>query len=109
MSTTKQQRKTKARYRETADGKLLYLPSTRTREYLRAQMMKRPEQFRAEIDRTGGTPKQEARRRYLKRLLLSLRPDVMRAWYGTPDGPAPVTTRRMTDEERARWLPDGQW
>ena len=29
------------------------------------------------------------------------------AWYGSVDGPAPVTQRPMTDEERARYFPEG--
>jgi hypothetical protein len=97
----------KARYRQTENGELLFLPSMRTREYLRAQVLTRPEQFRAEIDQTGGTPKQVVRRKYLKRLIANLRPNVMRQWYGSVDGPAPVTQRPMTDEERARYFPEG--
>jgi len=62
----------------------------------------RPQQFQAEIEATDGTPKQVARRKYLKRLIANLRPNVMRQ-YGSVDGPAPVTQRPMTDEERARY------
>jgi hypothetical protein len=61
----------------------------------------RPQQFQAEIEVTDGTPKQVARRKYLKRLIANLRPNVMRQ-YGSVDGPAPVTQRPMTDEERPR-------
>jgi hypothetical protein len=47
----------------------------------------RPQQFQAEIEATDGTPKQVARRKYLKRLIANLRPNVMRQ-YGSVDGPA---------------------
>jgi hypothetical protein len=106
---TKKRTDEKAKYRNTTDGKLLYLPSTRTRQYLRGQVLLRPEQFRAEIEATDGTPKQQARRKYLKRLIANLRPNVMRQWYGSVNGPAPVTQRPMTDEERARYFPEGKW
>jgi hypothetical protein len=48
-------------------------------------VLQRPEQFRAEIDKTGGTPKQQVRREYLKRLIANLRPNVMRQWDGSTD------------------------
>jgi hypothetical protein len=97
---TRQRADEKAKYRKTPDGKLLYLPSTRTHQYLRGQVLQRPEQFRAEIYKTGGTPKQQAQRVYLKRLIANLRPNVMRQWYGSTDGPASVMTRQMTNDER---------
>jgi hypothetical protein len=86
-----------------------YAPKKKEREYLRSQIKKRPEQFRAEIERTGGTPRQQARRKYLRRLMWNHRRDVMVQWYGPTGKDAPVRTRPMTDEERARYFPDGMW
>jgi hypothetical protein len=88
-------------------GERRYLPSMRTREFLRARMRKRPEQVRKEIECAATTEKRLARQRYLRRLLASQRPDKLREWYGPRQSGAAVTTRQMTDEERARYFPVG--
>jgi hypothetical protein len=78
------------------------------------QALRMPEELRFEIDATGGAERQQAKRKYLKRLVANLRPDVMRQWYdGRHDdgdvATAPGLMRKMTDEERARWFPEGWW
>jgi hypothetical protein len=40
---TRQRTDEKAKYRKTPDGKLLYLPSTRTHQYLRGRVLQRPD------------------------------------------------------------------
>jgi hypothetical protein len=85
-----------------------YRPKKKEREYLRSMMRKRPGMFRAEIEKQGGTPRQRQRRKYLKRLLASHHPEKLREWHGGRE-PDPVTSRPMTDEERARYFPEGKW
>jgi hypothetical protein len=107
MTRTRKKSKAQKRRESLTDEDGYYRPSTREREWLRSQVLMHPEQFRAEIDATGGTKCQRAKRKYLKRLMANVRPNVMRQWYGSVDGPAPVTQRPMTDEERARYFPEG--
>jgi hypothetical protein len=86
-----------------------WLMSKAQREYLISAVRARPERFRSEVARHGGTPRQKERRKFIRRCLRRFHPGLLETWFGPAGQTAPVTTRPMTDEERARYFPEGKW
>jgi hypothetical protein len=65
--------------------------------YLKGVVRAKPDRFRAELDKEGGTPRQRERRKLIHKIMLQAHPDKLRAWYGPTMQPSPVKASYLSD------------